>query len=92
MRSSVEPYKEGVGETIPNTTEAIMAKLKMIHGTRTPRLKYQQVALEEIVRKTIQGVTRTTVPGTSGDESCVVMLFTDGTRHGFVVPGNNLDE
>ncbi len=69
-----------------------MAKLSIIHGTRTPGLKYREVALDEIVGKTVQGVGRTTVPGASGDEPCVVLLFTDGTRHGFVLPDNNLDE
>jgi hypothetical protein len=69
-----------------------MAKLKLIHGTRTPRLNYRQVALGDIVGKTIQGVARTTVPGANGDESCVMLLFTDGTRHGFVLPGDGCDE
>jgi hypothetical protein len=69
-----------------------MAKQKLLYGTKTPRLHYWQVALEELVGKTIQGVARTTVPGENGSEPCVMLLFTDGTRHGFVLPGNNLDE
>jgi hypothetical protein len=69
-----------------------MARLTITHGTRTPGLKYRQVALDEIVGKTVQGVGRTTVPGASGDEPWVVLLFTDGTRHGFVLPGDSSDE
>jgi hypothetical protein len=92
LRCSVEPYKEGIGETTPNTTEAIMARLTITHGTRTPGLKYRQVALDDIVGKTIQGVGRTTVESASGNEPCVVLLFTDGTRHGFVLPGDGSDE
>ena len=65
-----------------------MAKLKLTYGTRTPKLDYRQVALGDIVGKTVQGVARTTVPGENGDEPCVVLLFTDGTRHGFVLPGD----
>jgi hypothetical protein len=66
-----------------------MSKLKLIHGTKTPGLKYRQVALDEIVGKTVQGVARTTVQGADGDEPCLVLLFTDGTRHGFVLPCDN---
>ena len=38
-----------------------MSKLKLIHGTKTPGLKYRQVALDEIAGKTLQGVASTTV-------------------------------
>jgi len=38
-----------------------MAKQKLIHGTKTPRVNYRQVALGDIVGKTVQGVARTTV-------------------------------
>ena len=66
-----------------------MSKLKLIHGTKTPGLKYRQVALDEIVGKTVQGVASMTVQGADGDEPCLVLLFTDGTRHGFVLPRDN---
>ena len=69
-----------------------MAKQKLMHGARTPKLNYRQVALEEIVNKTIQGIARTTVEGESGDEPCVMLLFTDGTGHGFVLPGDSCEE
>jgi hypothetical protein len=88
---SVELYKTD-RETTSNTTETIMAKLKMTNGTRTPGLKYREVALDEILGKTVQGVGRTTVESASGNEPCVVLLFTDGTRHGFVLPGDGSDE
>ncbi len=66
-----------------------MSKLKLIHGTKTPGLKYRQVALDEIAGKTVQGVARMTVQGADGDEPCLVLLFSDGTRHGFVLPRDN---
>ena len=69
-----------------------MAKQKLMFGTKTPKLTYRQVALEEIVGKTVQGVAKTTVAGENGSEPCVLLLFTDGTKHGFVLPNNNSDE
>jgi hypothetical protein len=41
------------------------------------------------VGKTVQGVASTTVPSENGDEPCVMLLFTDGTSHGFVLPRDN---
>jgi hypothetical protein len=69
-----------------------MARLKLMHGTRTPKHNYRHVALDDIVGKTVQGVARTTVQGANGDEPCVMLLFTDGTRHGFVLPGDGWEE
>ena len=69
-----------------------MAKLNLTHGTRTPRLNYRHVALEAIVGKTIQGIAKTTVRGENGDEPCLMLLFTDGTKHGFVLTGHYSDE
>ena len=69
-----------------------MAKLTLIHGTRTPRLNYRHVALEAAVGKTIQGIAKTTVQGENGDEPCLMLLFTDGTKHGFVLTGGYSDE
>jgi hypothetical protein len=69
-----------------------MAKLKMTYGTRTPGLNYREVTLDQIVGKTVQGVARTTVQGESGREPCLVLLFTDGTRHGFVLASDGRDE
>ena len=57
-----------------------------------PYANYEEVALDAIVGKTVQGVARTTVPGENGDEPCVVLFFSDGTGHGFVLPGDNWDE
>ena len=72
--------------------ERVMARLKLMHGTKVAKHDYRQVALGDIVGKTIQGVARTSVQGENGDEPCVVLLFTDGTRHGFVLPGDNWEE
>jgi hypothetical protein len=66
-----------------------MSNQNLMHGTRTPKLKYKQVALGDIVGKTVQGVARTTVPSEIGDEPCIRLLFTDGTSHGFVLPRDN---
>jgi hypothetical protein len=81
-----------VDETKPDVTEQVMAKLKLMYGTKTPRLDYRHVALENIVGKTVQGVAETTVQGENGNEPCLMLLFTDGTKHGFVLPGDNRDE
>lgn len=54
--------------------------------------EYRHVALDEIVGKTIQGIARTTVEGANGDEPCVMLFFSDGTRHEFVLPADNQDE
>lgn len=65
-----------------------MAKLRMLFGKKDAKLGYTHVELAEIVGKTVQGVGRTTVEGEYGDEPCVMLLFTDGTKTGFVLPGD----
>ena len=69
-----------------------MARLKLMYGTKAPGRNYRQVALDEIVGKTIKGIAGTTVQGENGNEPCVMLLFTDGTKHGFVLPGDDQDE
>ena len=60
--------------------------------TTAPFLDYEEVTLDAIVGKTIQGIARTTVEGESGKEPCVMLFFSDGTKHGFVLPADNWDE
>jgi hypothetical protein len=84
--TAVKLYRKELSETRPDITEPVMANMNLIYGTRTPRVNYRHVALEAIVGKTIQGVATTTVQGENGDEPCVMLLFTDGTKHGFVLP------
>ena len=60
--------------------------------TTDPFLDYEEVALDAIVGKTIQGMARTTVEGEKGKEPCVMLFFSDRTRHGFVLPADNWDE
>ena len=92
LRRSVELYKPESGEMRADITERVMARLKLMHGTKVPRRNYRQVALGEIVGKTVQAVAETTVEGENGSEPCVMLLFTDGTRHGFVLPGDGWEE
>ena len=66
-----------------------MAKRK---PTNDPFADFEEVALDAIVGKTIQGMARTTVEGENGREPCVMLFFSDGTRHGFVLPGDSFDE
>ena len=85
----VRTYRQRADE---ETWRTVMAKLKMTYGTTTPGLNYREVTIDQIVGKTVQGVARTTVQGENGSEPCVVLLFTDGTRHGFVLPGDGPSE
>ena len=66
-----------------------MAKRK---PTNDPYAGYEEVALDAIVGKTIQGIAWTTVEGENGSEPCVTLFFSDSTRHGFVLPRENTDE
>lgn len=51
-----------------------------------PKGKPKPTELPYLVGKTIQAVASTTVPGAYGDEPCILLYFTDGTRYGFVLP------
>ena len=62
-----------------------MAGAKVVAGEKTHK-KYRHVALEEAVGKTVEAVARTGVGGAWGEEPCVMLLFSDGTGHGFVLP------
>jgi hypothetical protein len=59
-------------------------KAKKIAGKISGKAKHVQ--LEEIVGKTILGIGSTTVEGANGPEPCIMLYFTDGTSHGFVIP------
>ena len=64
-----------------------MTKFKLITGQlSTSLLLYQTIDLKDCVGKTIEGIGQTKVQGEYGPEPCVVLLFTDGTKHGFVLP------
>lgn len=66
-----------------------MAKRK---PTNDPFADFEEVALDAIVGKTIRGMARTTVKGKNGIEPCVMLFFSDGTRHGFVLPADKDDD
>ncbi len=53
---------------------------------KTKGMKYRHVDLEDTVGKTVQAIGLTKVDSDCGKESCIVLMFTDGTKHGFVVP------
>lgn len=59
-------------------------KSKLIAGTKT-RERYKPRRLKDIVGKTIEAIVLTHVAGPEGPEECIRLLFTDGTRHGFVL-------
>ena len=60
--------------------------MKVLYGERTKGCRYRNTSLPSIVGKTVQAIARTKVEGAYGDEPCIVLLFTDGTKHGFVLP------
>jgi DNA-directed RNA polymerase subunit RPC12/RpoP len=43
------------------------------------------VPIGDIVGKTIAKIEHTHVDGNYGKEPCIMLFFTDGTRHGFVI-------
>ena len=61
-----------------------MAKEILIAGTKTHN-DYVPVELKDTVGKTVEAVVETWVPGAEGPDKCLRLLFSDGTRHGFVV-------
>ena len=63
-------------------------KETIISGTKKRR-SYRHIALEEIVGRTIEAIAETTVEGNYDPEPCVVLCFTDGTKHGFVLPSDD---
>jgi hypothetical protein len=58
--------------------------MKIVAGKKPPG-KYRQVQLQEIVGKVIAAVGTQLVPGAYGEETSVVLFFTDNTKHGFVI-------
>lgn len=49
---------------------------------------YWHASLESLAGKTVEAVTTTFVEGPHGDEQCILIHFTDGTKHGFVLPND----
>lgn len=62
-----------------------MARNELVAGKQTKK-RYRHVDLAQIVGKTVEAVTQGTVPGNYGPEPVIYILFSDGTRHGFVLP------
>lgn len=60
-------------------------KRKLLFGTRR-QSPYTHTPLGNVVGKTIEVVSQTTVEGSDGDEPCLMFGFTDGTEHGVVMP------
>jgi hypothetical protein len=63
-----------------------MIPVKPLSGQSKPHAKYHDISLEEIVGKTVEAVELTGTEGAYGREPCVLLFFTDNTRHGFVLP------
>jgi len=63
-------------------------KIKVFAGKKTHKGKYKHIPIEDTVGKTVEAVGSTTVDGAFGDEPCTVLLFSDGTMHGFVHPAD----
>ena len=67
-----------------------MAKLRLTYGTRTPA-QLQRGRPRPDRGQDRPGRRHDGRAGQGGGEPCVVLLFTDGTRHGFVLPGDGKD-
>ena len=65
-----------------------MAKTKIIHGKKKCKT-YKPVLLGEIVGETLEAIGMTTVPGNFGPESCLLFFFSNGKKHGIVLPADN---
>lgn len=63
-----------------------MAKSELIAGSKHGR--YRNVPLNTIIAKTVQAVQLKMVDGECGSEPCIEIMFTDGTKYGFVIPGD----
>lgn len=61
---------------------------KLIAGKKKHN-NYKGIELEDIVNKTIEAVTVTNIKQEYGTESLFNLLFTNGTKHGFVVRIDN---
>lgn len=61
--------------------------LKMIAG-HLPTSDGGTIALEDVVDRTVAAIYKTEVEGAFGEEPCIILVFTDGTQYGFVIPAN----
>ncbi len=57
----------------------------IMHGSVTHDV-YYHVSLEETLGRRVQAVAAIKVDSSYGYEPCTIMLFEDGTYHGFVHP------
>lgn len=64
-----------------------MPKQSLIAGKNTHK-RYKDTTLESIVGKTVEALSWSTWEGAYGIEPCLVIMFSDGTKHWIVVPGN----
>lgn len=63
-----------------------VVKMTLIAGKMPEKLGTTLENITDLVGKTIIGVAVSSVPSNYGQEPCSVLLFTDGTFHGFVHP------
>jgi hypothetical protein len=66
-----------------------MMKVKITAGKKKPRIKYKMLSFEDTVGKTVEAVGTTQVEGAYGFENCILMFFTDNTKTGFVIRGDD---
>lgn len=63
--------------------------MKILCGSRQKGVRYRHVSLEEILGKTIESIATDKVDAAYGPEPCIMVYFTDGTKHGFVLPADD---
>lgn len=62
-----------------------MAEFMPLHGSRR-NVDYVHVALHQIVGKTVEAIEEGSVASNYDSEPCLMLYFTNQTKHGFVLP------
>jgi hypothetical protein len=58
---------------------------KIIIAGKKPKGAIRNVSLDGIIGKTVVAIEQGTVEGADGKEPCITLIFSDGTKHGFVI-------
>ena len=84
LRTQIEQPADA--RVCPYCGKAYVASQKLLAGRRGIKVDdYRHVPLKELVGQTVEGVVETSVDGAHGDEPCIMLLFTGGIKHGFVI-------
>jgi len=62
--------------------------MSIITGKKNHK-KYRKIELEKAVGKTVEAITESRIQGAYGTELVIAILFTDGTKIGFVIESDD---